>query len=265
MDKCGERGQEQIARRPGKSVLTIRALSGISGDMMLCGLMRMNGVGSGDLTETLRGIMPELEGCLSLERASVRHVGGWRLRVDLPCQHAHRTMGDMERIIRESPLAERARELALDCFGRVARAEAAVHGLDWREVRFHELGALDSILDILMSCELFARLSPGALVASPLPVADGQIACAHGILPSPAPAVLKMLRGVPVRPFSGRGETVTPTGLALLLAFGAVFGPWPAMTVRREALVYGSKVFENAPNGTIFAFGESAENAPPDR
>lgn len=242
------------------SVLTIRALSGISGDMLLCGLMRMNDLDSGDLEPTLSGIMPELAGCLGLERASVRHVGGWRLRVDLPCQHVHRTMDDMERIISESPLGERARSLALDCFSRVARAEAAVHDQDWREVRFHEVGALDSILDILLACDLFARLAPDRLVASPLPVADGQICCAHGLLPSPAPAVLEMLGNVPVRPFSGSGETVTPTGLALLLAFGASFGPWPAMLVRRQALVYGSRVFENAPNGAIFAYGESAEN-----
>lgn len=238
------------------AVLTIRALSGISGDMMLAGLMRMNGLTGEDVSGLLASIMPELAGCLRLERASVNRIIGWRANVVLPAQHEHRTLADMEGIIAGSGLSGRARALALDCFGRVAQAEGAVHGLEPSEVHFHEVGALDSILDILLSCELYSRLAPARLVVSPLPVADGQVRCAHGVLPTPAPAVLKMLEGVPVRPFPAAGETVTPTGIALLLSFGAVFGPWPAMRVLRNDLVYGTRVFPDAPNGAIFALGE---------
>ena len=98
-------------------------------------------------------------------------------------------------------------------------------------VRFHEVGALDSILDICMACVLFTRLSPARFVVSPLPIADGEVVCAHGVIPVPAPAVLELLEGIPVRPFSGEGETVTPTAIALLRSLGATFGPWPAMLV----------------------------------
>ena len=126
-------------------------------------------------------------------------------------------------------------------------------------VRFHEVGALDSILDICMACVLFTRISPARFVVSPLPIADGEVVCAHGVIPVPAPAVLELLEGIPVRPFSGEGETVTPTAIALLRSLGAMFGPWPAMLVEKQALVYGSRVFANAPNGTIFACGMELE------
>ena len=86
---------------------------------------------------------------------------------------------------------------------------------------------------------------------------DGSIACAHGVIPCPAPAVTELLEGIPVRPFSGEGETVTPTGLALVRAMGAEFGPWPAMRIVRMARVYGNTVFPDAPNGALFAFGAS--------
>ena len=110
-----------------------------------------------------------------------------------------------------------------------------------------------------MSCELFARLSLSRFVVSPLPVADGHVHCAHGIIPVPAPAVIELMEGVPVRPFAGQGETVTPTAMALLKALDAEFGPWPAMRVESRALVYGTKVFEGAPNGALFAFGPAEQ------
>ncbi len=142
----------------------------------------------------------------------------------------------------------------------LAVAEGAVHGRTPDQVHFHEVGALDSILDICMSCELFHRLSPSRFVVSPLPMADGFVHCAHGIIPVPAPAVLELMDGIPVRPFPGQGETVTPTAMALLRALNAEFGPWPAMTVEKKAIIYGSRVFEDAPNGAIFACGTPEEN-----
>ena len=150
---------------------------------------------------------------------------------------------------------EGPKRLASNTFTLLAEAEAAVHGMKPEAVHFHEVGALDSILDICMACTLFTRLSPARFVVSPLPIADGEVVCAHGVIPVPAPAVLELLEGIPVRPFSGEGETVTPTAIALLRSLGAAFGPWPAMLVEKRALVYGSRVFANAPNGAIFACG----------
>lgn len=223
--------------------------------MFLAGLMTMTGIDSAEMDALLEAVMPELAGSVRLIRKEIRHVGGMHAEVSLPHQHEHRTLADILAIIAASGLDGRAKEMAAAAFSRVARAEAAVHGKTPEEVHFHEVGALDSILDICVSCALLVRLAPDRLVVSPLPMADGNVSCAHGILPVPAPAVLEMLEGIPVRPFPGTGETVTPTAMGLLHAMGAEFGPWPAMRVERRALVYGTREFEDAPNGAIFALG----------
>ena len=240
-------------------VLTIRAHSGLSGDIFLAGLLCMTQTTPQQMEDILSSIMPELAGSVQLVRKEVNHIGGWHAEVTLPHQHEHRTLADILALIESCGMSENGKALASRAFTLLASAEAAVHGRPAEEVHFHEVGALDSILDICMSCELFERLSPSLFVVSPLPVADGFVHCAHGILPVPAPAVLELMEGVPVRPFPGEGETVTPTGMALLKALGAKFGPWPAMRVERKAIIYGSRVFDNAPNGAIFACGSPEE------
>lgn len=240
---------------PAPTVLTIRANSGLSGDMLLAGLLRMAEVDEVELGRLLAAIMPELSGAVRLVRKQVNHIGGWHAEVTLPHQHEHRTLADITALIKACGMSETAKCFATETFTLLARAEAAVHEKKPEDVHFHEVGALDSILDICLCCELFAKLAPGRFVVSPLPLADGFVACAHGIIPVPAPAVLELLEGIPVRGFAGTGETVTPTAIALLRSLGAEFGPWPAMRVEKRALVYGGKVFKDAPNGAIFAFG----------
>ena len=153
-------------------------------------------------------------------------------------------------------MPEEAKALSVKAFSLLAEAEAAVHGMTSDQVSFHEVGALDSILDTCMVCRLFTIIQPEYFICSPIPLADGTIVCAHGHMPSPAPAVLRLLEGVPVRGFAGEGETVTPTALSLLKALGVDFGPWPEMTVQKTLISYGSKVFANAPNGAVWALGE---------
>lgn len=259
--------QREHAHGPGlpehaaETVLTIRAHSGLSGDIFLAGMLRMTECGPDETETLLAAIMPELAGSLRLVRRQVNHIGGWHAEVSLPHQHAHRTLTDITELIAAGGMSDDAKRLSTDTFALLARAEAAVHEKRPEDVHFHEVGALDSILDICLSCELFVRLAPSRLVVSPLPVADGDVACAHGVIPVPAPAVLELMHGVPVRPFPGQGETVTPTAMALLRALGAEFGPWPAMRVEKRALVYGTRVFPDAPNGAIFAWGTAERNA----
>ncbi|WP_188055528.1 LarC family nickel insertion protein [Oryzomonas rubra] len=236
-------------------VLTIRAHSGLSGDILLAGLLRMTETGEAETDRLLSAILPELSGTVRLTKRQVNHIGGWFAEVALPHQHEHRTLADIVALIAASGMDDAAKRLATDTFTLLATAEAAVHEKKPEDIHFHEVGALDSILDICMSCELFTRLAPARFVVSPLPLADGGVACAHGIIPVPAPAVLELLEGIPVRPFPDDGETITPTAVALLRCLGATFGPWPAMRVERRALVYGTRVFANAPNGAIFACG----------
>lgn len=280
----GHRHGDAQGGAPHGRVLTIRSHSGLSGDMLLTGLALMNaaadtgtdreaggpapvgtaalvGAANGLLAELLAPLaatVPALEGCVSIARKEVAGIGGWHAEVRLPEAHEHRTLAHIRELVEAAGLTERARRLALDCFGLLARCEAEVHGKAPDDVCFHEVGALDSILDICLACALFDRLAPARFVVGPLPLADGSVLCAHGHIPAPAPAVLALLSGVPVRPFAGgalAGELVTPTALALLRAFGCDFGAWPAFRVTATALVYGSKVFPDTANGAVFAVG----------
>lgn len=265
----------------GGRILTIRSHSGLSGDMLLAGLALMNAAADAARTDAaaplgtaallpaaerllaellapLAAAVPALEGCLALTRREVAGIGGWHAQVRLPQAHEHRSLADIRALIEGCGLAEGAKRLAMDCFSLLARCEAEVHGTRPERVTFHEVGALDSILDICLACALFERLGPARLVAGALPLADGSVRCAHGLIPAPAPAVLALLGGVPVRPFAGgedAGELVTPTALALLKTFGCDFGPWPAFRVTATALVFGTRVFPGTANGAVFALG----------
>lgn len=252
-------GYSEEAQQQKRHVLTIRAHSGLSGDMFLAGLLRMTELEEAVLEERLCALLPDLAGSVRLVRRQVNHISGWHAQVLLPQQHEHRTLKDVTTLIATSGMNEAAKRLATDTFTLLAKAESAVHEKKPEEIHFHEIGALDSILDICMTCELFIHLAPSRFVVSPLPVADGSVFCAHGVIPVPAPAVLELLEGIPVRPFPAEGETVTPTAAALLRALGATFGPWPAMRVEKTALVYGTRDFLNAPNGAVFAYGMEYE------
>ena len=225
--------------------------------MMLAGLLVMSGIGPKELQSLLTSIMPELAATVKLVRKAIGGISGWHALVDLPHQHEHRTLADILAIITANGMGQNAKAHAAATFTLLAQAEAAVHDTKPDAIHFHEVGALDSILDICLSCELFCRLNPDALIVSPLPLADGQIHCAHGIIPAPAPAVIELLDGIAVRPFAGTGETVTPTAVALLKTLGANFGPWPSMNIEKHALVYGTRVFEHVPNGAVFALGKT--------
>ena len=239
-------------------VLCIRPISGISGDMMLAGLACMAGVGTNELLVLAAQVgLPALEGSVTIERVAVNAVNGWSCRVVLPHEHAHRTLADIVQLIAQSKLSENARRMAERTFVLLAEAEARVHEVPVDKVTFHEVGALDSILDICLAAALFDKLKPTVLVCGPLPLCDGEIRCSHGILPVPAPAVLELLQGIPVRGIATEGETVTPTGIALLKGLGTQFGPWPAMMIDRQALVFGTRILPGVANGAIFAFGEA--------
>ena len=250
-----EHAQSPLTHKAGKKTLTVRLHSGISGDMFLCGLMSILNLSGEEANAILNGILPELSGSVLREDKFVGGIRGSFCRVELPHEHAHRTYDDIRKIIDRAAISEKGKEFALKAFSLIAEAEGRVHGLPVEKVTFHEVGALDSILDICFTSELFARLAPDYLIVRHLPIADGSIRCAHGVIPSPAPAVQALLIGVPVRPFAAEGETVTPTGISLLKAFGAEFGPWPQMIVEKIETVYGTYTYEGVPNGATFAFG----------
>jgi uncharacterized protein (TIGR00299 family) protein len=184
------------------------------------------------------------------------------VRFDPDAHPEHRGLRDVEALIDGAGLPPRAAALATKVFRTLAEAEAAVHGSTPDAVHFHEVGAVDAVIDIVGACLAFDRLAPDEVVCSPLPMGTGTVECAHGTLPLPAPAVAAMLPGVPVHPAGIEGETVTPTGAALVTILADRFGPMPAMTVEAVGVGAGTLERPGLPNLLRVFVGELAE--PPD-
>ncbi|QLA15972.1 LarC family nickel insertion protein [Desulfolutivibrio sulfoxidireducens] len=247
------------------AILVLRAPSGLSGDMFVAGLCRMAGLDAAAVEALVARLgVPQLAGALRVVPRSVSGISGYGCEIRLPHVHRHATMADIRELIGKSGMSRRGGELALAAFEELARAEAAVHGVAVEAVAFHEVGALDSILDVCLSAELFALIGPSRFVCGPLPVSDGVVACAHGLLSTPAPATLALLEGMPVYGIPGAGETVTPTAAALLRAFQVEFGDWPAMVLTRQARAFGTRIIPGVPNGAVFALGEPSRLGRPD-
>lgn len=226
--------------------------------MCVAGLAALAGLSGEDLDKIVAQIgLPALQNSLQLSEHCVENISGYQLQVNLPHEHTHRTWADIRTIINDSVLSDKARHWALEAFALLADAEAKVHATTPDEVHFHEVGALDSILDICLAGQILEKLETDRIICSPLPVGGGQINCAHGLLASPPPAVQELLTGVPVYGIDHQGETVTPTALALLKAWNVEFGNWPEIQVTRMIRAYGQKLITGVPNGAIFGLGDA--------
>lgn len=236
--------------------VVIRTPSGLSGDMFVAGLAVLAGATTAELRRLI-GVLNvpcEFDG-ISLDEHAVSGIYGHKVRLRLPSEESHRSWNSIRTLILNSKMSSDSQALAIAAFELLAEIEGRVHGVPADSVTFHEVGALDSIVDICLTSMLFDQLSPDRLVCSPLPIGDGVVRCAHGLLMSPPPAVQEMLVGIPIYGVDSVGETVTPTAIALLRALQAEFGMWPSMDVERVARVYGDKVFRTLPNGALFALG----------
>ena len=161
--------------------------------------------------------------------------------------HHHSSLHDIEHIVRgHLCLPTSVQDHVMAVYGLIAKAEGAAHGMSVTEIHFHEVGTMDAVADITAVCLLMDRLRPDQVIASPVHVGSGQVRCAHGILPVPAPATAYLLKGVPVYGGSIRGELCTPTGAALLKHFVTRFGEMPVMETERIGYVMGKKDFEAA-------------------
>ena len=241
-----------------RPILTVRIHSGLNAESFLAGLLSVAGPAAlFNADDLLKSAFPRSNAHALLYPKSVNHIAGFACRFDCPHEHVHHTPADIEAIYeRESKLTDAAREIARRIWSVIAHAEARVHDSPIEDVHFHEVGRMTNILAVGLIAEMFTSINPAAFVASPLPLADGTVRCAHGAVPNPAPATLAQLEGVAVRPYNGTGETVTPTGVAILKGLGAQFGPWPEMYVKRQVTAFApGKTFEGA-NGLVFALGQ---------
>ena len=153
-------------------------------------------------------------------------------------EHPHHSgMHEIEHIISHMNLSAKVREDVMAVYGLIAEAESHVHGRPVTEIHFHEVGTMDAIADVTAVCMLMDKIAPDEIIVSPVHVGSGQVRCAHGILPVPAPATAHILRDVPIYGGSIQGELCTPTGAALLKHFATRFGDMPVM--RTQAIGYG--------------------------
>lgn len=161
--------------------------------------------------------------------------------------HHHSGMHDIEHIVRDHlSLPDKVKDDVMAVYALIAEAESRAHGVPVTEIHFHEVGTMDAVADITAVCLLMDRLSPDQVTASPVHVGSGQVRCAHGILPVPAPATAHILQGVPIYGGQIQGELCTPTGAALLKHFVSQFGPMPLMRTQAVGYGCGKKDFEAA-------------------
>jgi len=174
-------------------------------------------------------------------------------------EHHGRTFRTIRALLRKARLAPRVRERSLDVFERLARAEGRVHGVPIERVHFHEVGAIDSIVDIVGAVWAIDQLGVSQVVSSPLNVGAGTVETSHGRLPVPAPATLRLLEGAQVFSSGTPLELVTPTGALLVTGHATSFGPMPAMTVRQLGYGAGSREIKGHPNVLRAVMGETQE------
>ena len=229
--------------------------AGAAGDMILGALLDA-GVPTSVVEEAVEGLNLDgwSLGVTDVNRAGLRAT---RAVVQMQKDDTERSLTDIEDMLISSALTERVRMLALSAFRTLGRAEATVHGVDISEIHFHELGALDTIIDIVGACAAFDHLDPGYTAVSPLPLGSGTVEAAHGVLPVPVPAVVEMLASAKAPVIAGGvGETITPTGAVLLITFADSFGAPPPM--RLEATGHGAGERDTAvPNMVRLLVGEA--------
>ncbi len=231
--------------------------SGIAGDMTLAALIDAGA----DLARVQDGIDSLGLAGVRLGVSEVRRKGfrGLKLDIQHEPEHKHRHLHHItEMIDAAGAITPRAKELAKRIFTRLGEAEAKVHGVDIRKVHFHEVGAIDSIADIVGTAIALDSLDIDRIEASPVPTGCGFIDIAHGRCSVPAPATGELLRGIPIAGSSVEAELTTPTGAAILAALASGFGPAPSMTIRSIGYGAGTRELAEQPNLLRVLVGEAA-------
>jgi len=272
-----------------KRILYLDLVGGAAGDMLMAALLDLGG----DL-EAVRGALA----AMGLHNISVTRTEAWpaglrATRVDVALtgyrllsvhgeepDHAHthghahaqvhdvphthagaRPYREIRAMIEGSSLPDSTKALALSAFAILASAEGSAHGVPVEEVTFHEVGGDDAIADIVGVAALITALAPDEIVVSPVPIGRGLTRGAHGPIPLPGPAVLAILTGVPLAETGLQGETVTPTGAALLKALATRFGPMPSLELERSGSGAGHRAWPDRPNIVRAILGRGAELA----
>jgi uncharacterized protein (TIGR00299 family) protein len=232
--------------------------SGISGDMVLGAVLD-----AGIPAEAIRAALASLELPIELEIEKVKRCGfaATKATIHAKDQEDYRFLPDVEAILAKGALTAKQRELATAIFRKVAVAESAAHGMPLERVHFHEVGALDSIADIVGSAVGLDLLGVERFTSSSVPTGSGTIKCAHGIMPVPTPGTVELLKGVPLAKSAIKTELTTPTGAAILTSVVSEYTDTPAMTIERIGTGSGTKDFIEQPNILRLFLGTAAEKS----
>ncbi len=230
--------------------------AGASGNMILGAL-----IGAGVDAEALKGELgklnlPEFE--LAVEKVDRSGISSTHVGVRIPDEKKHRHLPEIERIIRSSELSNNVKERAIAIFKRLAVAEAFVHGVGLEKVHFHEVGALDAIIDIVGACIGFEMLGIEQFACSKIHVGSGFVEMAHGKFPVPPPAVAELLKEVPFYSTEIEGELITPTGAAIITAICNSYGRIPELKLEVSGYGAGTRTYEKFPNVLRVMIGEVA-------
>ena len=237
--------------------------SGIAGDMTLAALVDagvdLQAVNDGIASLGLPGV--------KLTAAEVKRRGfrGTHITVEHQPEHAHRHLHHITDMIDASQLTARQKDIAKRIFTRLGEAEAKVHGTTIRKVHFHEVGAVDSIADIVGAAIAWDLLGVDRIVCSPVPTGGGFVEIAHGRCSIPAPATAELLVGVPLAESRVQAELTTPTGAAIVATLVDAFGPVPAMTISRIGYGAGTRDLAEQPNLLRVFVGEAVDGLPGDQ
>ena len=231
--------------------------AGASGDMIL-GAMVAAGVDARQLKEQL-SLLPISGYEVTFDTVDRSGISATHARVQVPHEHVHRHLSDITKIISHSQLSDSVKNTSQKIFTRLAEAEAKVHNEPVDRVHFHEVGAMDAIIDVVGAAICFELLRIEKFFCSPLHVGSGTVDMAHGRFPIPPPAVAELVSNVPIYSTEIKGELVTPTGAAIITTVCDSFGPLPQMKIESASYGAGTRTYEKFPNALRVLIGETAD------
>jgi pyridinium-3,5-bisthiocarboxylic acid mononucleotide nickel chelatase len=264
------------------AILYFDCFSGISGDMTLAALVDLGA--DPKKIETELGKLPFEKASLSFDKVIKKGISALKLRItlgenrvqfkmkahshthDLSHTHdhvhshsdGHRHYREIVQMIQQSDLTDLVKERSVQIFTAIGIAEAKIHQVPLEDVHFHEVGAVDSIIDIVGTAIALEDLGVEKIYSSPVAVGNGSVFCDHGLYPVPAPATIEILRNIPIRSTEENGELTTPTGAGILSSLCVEYGPMPTMTVNQIGYGAGEKELQKQPNVLRVMLGELA-------
>src|SRR5829696_3719862 len=236
--------------------------AGASGDMIL-GAMVAAGVDPNFLREQL-SLLPVDGFSINFETVNRSGLSATYARVETAHEHKHRHLSDIKKIIEGSALSDAVKQRAVQIFTRLAEAEARVHNEPLDHVHFHEVGALDAIVDVVGAAICFDALPIDRFICSPIHAGSGMVKMAHGQFPIPPPAVTELLKGVPFYATDIKGELLTPTGAAIITTVCNEYGPIPQMLMETTGYGAGTREYPDFPNVLRVLLGETEEKSATD-